>query len=840
LNEEAEMSRIQSSARQPVPGGNHQAGLGLLQVMLLLVLLSALVASAFQILQSTRDGDHALGQEETLAWADNAVAAFASAHSRLPCPARTVDGEEDCAIGSKGYLPMRTLTTASGLESSIIAASGPGQLSGPILYAVNRGADPGTDLAVAEQRYVPVDNDGDPRGTFTRKDGSEFAYDAVNGLDFCHALVTAAQAPAAATTAHTLDRAGGTLNIAYGVAIAGATAGTSGRFDRDNQNNAVAFDPPGTATASDYDDRVRVRSFQALAEASGCRVLSSTATAPSAPFPVASQPDMVPLAAVDLVGESVNISDTVSDLQESTLGSAEDSVQAGEMAVAFGAIGITMTGVKIGATTIDLVEKIGLLSQNIARCAASLGVECWRVPISIASLATVGAALGQAVAALGLQSGALADTKDALEKARKAKDMAKSETEKDPADLAAAIRQAYVTAWGDGNCDGNGEPVAPATTCEIGLQKRSQDLEVEAAAAEAELEAHIAHYIRPWEDANLPDRIIGYSSLTTAAKQSELDKAKNFRRLAQEAVEIQIQIEAEQAKLKEYDERIGQLEMMIDRSCTDPNTCYRLKVDELCAKTDAVSLLRCQRAREELIYVETCERNGIYHPGPISPDAGDSVPMCIPELNKGKPAIQARIESLEDLRDTRLAAVHASGMLNFASRTWVSEVRDSDGNVVTPGYYSYSFPSRLSYPSNWFCEGGSCDIPFTAYWTWWSSDAGGRLPLLRAGTFLDCSKNDFFTKMHCNQEWMSYGDAWREYMQLKDIAGKARDLADDAKGQYDAAVDNYDQLVDLASRLGRGEPVELWLGAHEILKGIDDRGALGSDRNGTAVSTVLP
>src|SRR5690606_38180071 len=125
------------------------------------------------------------------------------------------------------------------------------------------------------------------------------------------------------------------------------------RFDQDNQSNAVAFEPPGTATASDYDDRVRVRSFQALAEASGCRVLSSTATPPAAPFPVASQPDMVPLAAVDLVGESVNISDTVSDLQESTLESAEDSVQSGEMAVAFGAIGITLTGVKIGATTID-------------------------------------------------------------------------------------------------------------------------------------------------------------------------------------------------------------------------------------------------------------------------------------------------------------------------------------------------------------------------------------------------------------------------------------------------------------------------------------------------------
>ncbi|MCR6685647.1 hypothetical protein [Pseudoxanthomonas sp.] len=826
--------------RQRDAGHARQSGLSLLQVMLLLVLLSAVVAAAFQVLQSTRDGDHALTQEQALAWADNAVAAFASAHSRLPCPAATVDGEEDCATGGKGYLPMRTLATASGTESSLIGASGPGQLPGPILYAVNRGADPATDLATAEQRYAPLDNEGSARTTFTRKDGTDFAYDAVNGLDFCRALVEASQAPAATTAAHTRDHAGGTLAIAYGVAVAGATPGSAGRFDRDNQDDAVAFEGPWTSTESDYDDRVRIRTFQGLAEASGCRVLTAAAASP----PATSAPDTVPLAAVDLAGEAVNIADTVSDLQESTLESAEDSVESGEMAVAFGAIGITLTGVKIGATTIDLVEKIGLLTQNIVRCAASLGVECWRVPLSVASLATVGAALAQAVTALGLQSGALADTKDALEKARKAKDMAKSETEKDTADLAAAIRQAFVTAWGDGNCDGAGNPVAPATSCEIGLQKRAQDLEAEAVAAEAELAAHKSHYIVPWQDSNLPDRIAGYGGLSASDKQTELNNAKNFRRLAQEAVEIQIQIEAEQAKLKEYDERIDQLTQMIDRSCTDPDTCYRVKVDALCAKTDSVSAIRCQRARQELVYVETCERNGIYDASTTSGDPGDPdspiVPMCIPALQAGKPEIESTIAGLEDDRDARRAAVRNSGMLGFASRTWIDEVKDKDGNVVTPGYYQYSYPNRLRYPSDWFCEGGSCDVPFATYWTWWGSNGDGRLPLLRAGTFLDCSKDDFYTKMHCSMEWMSYGDAWREYLLLQDVAAKARDLADKAQGQYQAAVANYNQLVDLATRRGNGEPVELWLGAHEILKAIDDRGALGPDRNGSAASTVQP
>ena len=815
-------------------GHRRQSGLSLLQVMLLLVLLSALLAAAFQVLQSMRDGDHALSQEQALAWADNAVAAFASAHSRLPCPAATVDGDEDCAIGAKGYLPTRTLATAAGIEPSLIGASGPGQLPGPILYAVNRGIDAATDLATAEQRYAPLDNEGNARTTFTRSDGTDFAYDAVNGLDFCRALLSAAQSPVSAGTAHTRGHAGDILNIAYGVAVAGATPGESSSFDRGNRSDAVAFEGPWSETASDYDDRVRVRTFQGLAEASGCRVLSATAT--PTPLPGTSAPDAVPLAAVDLAGEAVNIADTVSDLQESTLESAEDSVESGEIAVAFGAIGITLTGVKIGATTVDLVEKIGLLTQNIARCAASLGVECWRVPLSVASLATVSAALAQAVAALGLQSGALADTKDALEKARKAKDMAKSETEKDSADLAAAIRQAYVTAWGDGNCDGAGNPIAPASSCEIGLQKRAQDLEAKAVAAEIELLAHETHYIVPWRDSNLPDRIAGYGSLSASDRQAELNNAKTLRRLAQEAVEIQIDIEAKQAELKEYDERIDQLTQMTDRTCTDPDTCYRLKVEALCANTDPVSVLRCNSAREELAYVETCERNGVYDPG----TASGGVPLCIPALHAGKPAIQAQIAELEATRDARRTAVRNSSVLGFSSRTWIPEVRDKDGNVVTPGYWQYSFPNRLRYPSNWFCEGGPCNVPFAAYWTWWSGDGDNHLPLLRAGTFLDCSSDDFYTRMHCDMEWMSYGDAWREYLLLQQVAVEARETADAAQDQYAAAVANYDQLVDLANRRGNGEPVELWLGADEILKAIDDRGALGPDRNGATASTVLP
>lgn len=814
------MSLGRTIARPPAARAvrRRQGGMTLLQVTLVLVLLGSISAAGFQVLQSTRDVEHATGQQDVLAWADQAVAAFASAHSRLPCPAAAVNGEEDCSLGGKGYLPLTTLASVAGVEASMIGASGPSRLPGPVVYSVYRGRDAASDLARAEQRHAPLDMEGTARTI----EGAPF--DAINGYDFCQAILASAAAALDTSSTWFEDRDGNGINVAYGLAVAGPTPGDDGRFDRENMGDAIAIAPPWRGSDPEFDDRTRVRTFASLADVSGCRLLAETGVEDA-------RVDMLPLAALDLVAEAVNIADTVKELQEATLDAANDAVQSGEMAVSFGAIGVTLGGVKIAATAIEIPERVGLLTANVTRCIASLGVECWRVPLSIASLATVGVALGLSIGALATQSAALAQTTEALADARTARRRADGEFNSDPADLDKAIEIAFVNAHG--NCQDDGTPPPGQDECELGMEKRAAQLEEDARAAEADRDAIHAHYIRPWEDDRLHERIAGYDGMSRDAKILALQTARNQLQSARTAIDVQLEIDAANATLDEYDERHGQLSQMLDDTCIDPQTCYRASVRELCAKTDALSAKRCASAQTSLAYAETCERNGIYDPG-----HPDETPSCLPELDARKATILARIDTLEVQRDRARDAAKNLNVHGIMNRHWVEPVKDEDGNVVTPGYYRYTYPSPLRYPDSWFCYDGSCDIPFHGVWNWWTH--GSHLPLLRDATFMDCSNNDLWTIIHCNAEWISYGDAYREYRLKKDVADELREQADEAQRRYQAAVNNYNQLLELKRRLGAGEPVELWLGADVILKAIDDRGTAGPDRNGTAPSAVLP
>jgi hypothetical protein len=100
------------------------------------------------------------------------VEQFAVRHSRLPCPARTVDGPEDCSHGFKGWLPTATLTAVAG---------GGGPMA--MRYLVYRGdghpLGTGPDLAgpVADARR-PLLADGSDAGVADHR----------TGLDFCEAL----------------------------------------------------------------------------------------------------------------------------------------------------------------------------------------------------------------------------------------------------------------------------------------------------------------------------------------------------------------------------------------------------------------------------------------------------------------------------------------------------------------------------------------------------------------------------------------------------------------------------------------------------------------------------
>lgn len=170
---------------------HRQSGFGLLQAMLILLLVGAALASGAVLLQAKRAPQQAGTQEQTLRWADEAIAAFAATHARLPCPANVIGGEEQCddPTFAKGWLPARTL----------LGASGNGMPLGPVAYMVYRG-DPAAhlDLTRPGNAYQPPLIDGSAREIISTDDKGEETgrrgFTAINGLDLCRSLELAQHA----------------------------------------------------------------------------------------------------------------------------------------------------------------------------------------------------------------------------------------------------------------------------------------------------------------------------------------------------------------------------------------------------------------------------------------------------------------------------------------------------------------------------------------------------------------------------------------------------------------------------------------------------------------------
>ena len=92
-------------------------GFGLVQALVLLLLVSSALVAGVVLLQSRRSAEQTRTQEDSLRWAEEAVTSFAASTSRLPCPATTLDGEEDCSVSrDSGWLPLRTLAGATPRE----------------------------------------------------------------------------------------------------------------------------------------------------------------------------------------------------------------------------------------------------------------------------------------------------------------------------------------------------------------------------------------------------------------------------------------------------------------------------------------------------------------------------------------------------------------------------------------------------------------------------------------------------------------------------------------------------------------------------------------------------
>lgn len=165
--------------------------------------------------------------ELSLLQAQDAIEGFAQANYRLPCPASSVGGSEDCDSGaSSGWLPARTLGL-SGID--------------PIKYGAASG------LMSASNRYAPdlppivanSDATRDSSGYTSPLTNTENGYTSpTNGLDLCYGILKL-----------TSGIASGGVSSAYVL----ADAGNNHTFDG---ADATGFALPGTPQTSTFDDQL--------------------------------------------------------------------------------------------------------------------------------------------------------------------------------------------------------------------------------------------------------------------------------------------------------------------------------------------------------------------------------------------------------------------------------------------------------------------------------------------------------------------------------------------------------------------------------------------------------
>ncbi len=458
------LSRSSFLPRSRYPAHWRQGGFGILQAMLLIVLVGAAVVAGFTLLRSAAPVKQASQQEEALRWADEALVAFAAANAHLPCPVSSPTAAPTACVaaGQKGWLPTRAL------EAVLPGGAGPMQ---PLRYMVYQGG-PSSDLTVASNVFSPHTWERTPHNLAP-----------INGLDFCAKLGNAMRETSTAALpnrASVADLSGTTINVAFGLAAAGPTPGTAGRFDGVNQNDQAVLEAPSRAADSGYDDRTRVRDFNALAQTLGCGHASPT------------NPDGLTLAAMDMLALAVDVSDEVAEQHQGNVEDTNLSVAMAAVSTVFAGIAVALAGASIANSVSTLATASAQLSAAIASCVVLVG--CGLIPPYTAAVTVAGVAIGLAATATGLSAGALIATSVALALTIEARDMAAAGLGSGAPDLTEMTARTCVGAEGglvNQTIDGNGNLVTiDPPIWRNGLRQEVAATRAELTTLEAEAEAN--------------------------------------------------------------------------------------------------------------------------------------------------------------------------------------------------------------------------------------------------------------------------------------------------------------------------------------------------------------
>lgn len=339
-----------------------QRGLGLLEVLLLIIALGGLTAVGFLQWTERTAIQTARQEQRSLAQADQAVLTFATAMRRLPCPDTDRDGLEDCgSTAQKGWLPSTTLR---------LAGADAGVEVGQLRYVVQRGGG-NFDLTVLDDAWRPLSYDND-NGTFdafidtTAVTDGKYPVDILTVSDLCQRLSNAAATPLAAGMAGV--GATPTRALAYALVHPGVEDrdGDGSTFDGANAlTTPVVDDPtrsPGLAT---YDDIVFERSYGSLQQAFQCDVLNDS---------------------INTVALGLDLIEQVDEMKADNIASAQRAIIMASLLAA-------ITAIETTATVIEGISEAGNAAVAWAICAASLGLAvnaCAAAPQHTAAIALTG------------------------------------------------------------------------------------------------------------------------------------------------------------------------------------------------------------------------------------------------------------------------------------------------------------------------------------------------------------------------------------------------------------------------------------------------------------------
>ncbi len=317
-------------------------GFSLVEMSIVMILMGVVASAAYWSLPILRG---AVAEQEAslfeLNRAEHSVIGFALLHARLPCPDADQDGFEDCASGSTGWLPWRSL--------------GEPELAG-LRYGAYRFAGLGgsdADLSTGMDRHVP---DMPPGAS---------APPSVNGLDLCRAVKNAQRFPGQGGL-----RVGG-MTVAFALAAPGARDADGDGSVFDGEAAKGGFDVPGPASDS-HDDVTRTVGFGQLAASLGC--LEGLARANGAIMHAWAAHDEARFVAMYKDFRAYALEVREMNLVLAGVGEALAMVDAAN-AAATAATGVAVAAVTLGASAVgSIVGGTAAIAASVAALAAASAV----------------------------------------------------------------------------------------------------------------------------------------------------------------------------------------------------------------------------------------------------------------------------------------------------------------------------------------------------------------------------------------------------------------------------------------------------------------------------------